>query len=108
MMACTTRSNAILRVSVACAYEGPLATGSYHSVSSDWISEGNITITADPEDPYTVFVSVLQQLRVLMKIRGLLLCISIRPLFQLLPIRQLLLQIILVMEVCHYVGYGTL
>lgn len=52
----STRSNAILRVSVACAFEGPLATGSYHSLSSDWISEGNITITSDPEDPYTVFV----------------------------------------------------
>lgn len=52
----TTRSNAVLRVSVACAFEGALATGSYHSVSIDWISEGNITITSDPADPYTVFV----------------------------------------------------
>lgn len=52
----TTRSNAILRVSVACAFDGALATGSYHSVCPEWPSEGNITITADPEDPYTLYV----------------------------------------------------
>ncbi len=56
----TTRSNAVLNISVACAYNSLLAWGSYHSVSSEWESEGNITITADPQDPYTVFVSGLQ------------------------------------------------
>lgn len=54
----TTRSNAILKISVACAYDKALATGSYHSVSpaSDWNSSGDITLTADPDDPYTIKV----------------------------------------------------
>ena len=55
----TTRSNAILSVSVACAFDNALTIGSYHSVSSDWGSEGDITITADPADPYTIFVAGL-------------------------------------------------
>jgi hypothetical protein len=58
----TTRSNSILNVSVACAFDEALTAGSYHSVSSDWGSEGNITITSDPDDPYTVYVSGLQSI----------------------------------------------
>lgn len=58
----TTRSNAVLSVPVACAYNVELAAGSYHTVSSDWNSEGNITITANPEDPYTVYVAGLEEI----------------------------------------------
>jgi hypothetical protein len=58
----TTRSNAVVSVPVACAYNAALATGSYHSVSSDWNSEGDITITSDPKDPYTVYVAGLEEI----------------------------------------------
>lgn len=53
-----TLSNAILRVPVACAYNVALATGSYHAVS-DWPSENDVTIAADPDDPYTILVTDL-------------------------------------------------
>ncbi len=58
----TTRSNAVVNVSVACAFENSLTVGSYHSVSLDWNSAGNVTITADVNDPYTVYVSGLEAL----------------------------------------------
>jgi hypothetical protein len=60
----TTRSNAVLNVSVACAFEETLAVGSYHSVSppDQWNSEGDITITGDQSDPYTVYVSGIEAL----------------------------------------------
>jgi hypothetical protein len=56
----TTRSNAVLSVPVACAYDAALSTGSYHSISADWNSEGDITISVDPHDPFTVYVAGLE------------------------------------------------
>ncbi|HKK40949.1 MAG TPA: hypothetical protein VJ963_00980 [Bacteroidales bacterium] len=53
-----TRSNEVIYVPVACAYSADMATGSYHAVS-DWPSENDVTITVDPDDPYTVYVSGL-------------------------------------------------
>ncbi len=55
----TTRSTP-LSVPVACVYSVAMATGSYHSVSADWNSEGDITITADAEDPYKLYVTGLE------------------------------------------------
>ncbi len=59
-----TRSNAVLNVRVACGFVDTKAIGSYHSLSGpdDWNSEGNITITADQDDPYTIYVSGLETL----------------------------------------------
>ena len=56
----TTRSNAIRNVSVACAFEPALAVGSYHSVSAKWQTDGNITLTASPTDPFTIYVKDLE------------------------------------------------
>jgi len=58
----TTRSNAVLSVSVACAFSNAFAIGSYHSVSVDWATSGNITLTADLNDPYTIYVVGLEEL----------------------------------------------
>lgn len=66
----TTRSSAAINVPVACAYDVNLATGSYHSVSDDWASEGDITITADPDDPYTLYVSGLEEMEGLVEDGG--------------------------------------
>jgi hypothetical protein len=66
----TTHSPAILRVVVSCAFQNSLATGSYHSVSSDWNSEGDITITADPVDPYKVYVTGLEEMEGLVEDGG--------------------------------------
>ncbi len=54
----STYSPAVLVVPVACAYNVALATGGYHAIS-DWPSENDVTIEADPDDPYTVLVSGL-------------------------------------------------
>lgn len=56
-----TRSSAVLFVAVACAYDVNLATGSYHAVS-DWPSENDVTISADPEDPYTIYIAGLAEI----------------------------------------------
>jgi hypothetical protein len=53
-----TLSPAVLRVPVACAYNVDLAIGDYHAVS-DWPSENDVTIEADPADPYTLLVTGL-------------------------------------------------
>lgn len=66
----TTRSNSALNIAVACAYDKALATGSYHSVSGDWNSEGNITLTADPDDPYTIYVSGIEAIEGLNEDKG--------------------------------------
>ncbi len=48
------------KVSVFCAYDTDLTTGSYHVVSSDWGVEGNVTLIPDESDPYVVYISGLQ------------------------------------------------
>lgn len=55
----TTRSTALINAAVVCAYDESFVTGSYHSVSPDWQSQGNITLTFDPNDPFIVYVKGL-------------------------------------------------
>jgi hypothetical protein len=56
----TTRSNAAVDEIVFCMYNVNLATGTYHSVSPDWNSEGDISIKADAADQFTVYVTGLE------------------------------------------------
>ncbi len=65
----TTRSTP-LAVPVACVYSTAMSTGSFHSVSEDWNSEGDITITADPGNPYKVYVSGLEEMEGLVEDLG--------------------------------------
>ncbi len=65
----TTRSTPLV-IPAACVYNVNMATGSYHSVSADWNSEGDITLTADPEDPYTIYVSGLEEMEGLVEDLG--------------------------------------
>jgi hypothetical protein len=64
------RSNSVLFISVACAFDKALTIGSYHSVSADWITSGNITITDDPNNPYTIYVTGLETLDGLIEDKG--------------------------------------
>ena len=61
----TTRSTPLV-IPAACMYSVSMATGSYHSFSpaypAGWETEGEITLTADDEDPYTIYVSGLEEL----------------------------------------------
>jgi len=65
----TTRSTP-LAIPVACVYNVNMATGSYHSVSGDWNSEGDITITAEPGNPYKIYVSGLEEMEGLVEDLG--------------------------------------
>lgn len=52
----SSRSLAAMKVFVTCQFDPALTTGSYHFVSDDWAAAGDVTFTADPADPYTIFV----------------------------------------------------
>lgn len=65
----TTRSTPLV-VPVACVYSTAMSTGSFHSVSADWNSEGDITLTADPDDPYKIYVSGLEEMEDLVEDLG--------------------------------------
>jgi hypothetical protein len=56
------RSSSNLIIPVACAYDVNLATGSYHCNGGDWGSDGTITLTADPGDPYKIYVVGLEEI----------------------------------------------
>ncbi|MCU0462907.1 MAG: hypothetical protein MUF36_12995 [Bacteroidales bacterium] len=65
----TTRSTPLV-IPVACVYTTAMSTGSFHSVSEDWNSEGDITITADPGDPYKLYVTGLEEMEGLVEDLG--------------------------------------
>jgi hypothetical protein len=58
----TTRSNAALAMTVFCMYDVNNATGSYHSISppSDWNTEGDISLKADQDDQFKIYVTGLE------------------------------------------------
>ena len=68
----TTRSNAALAQMVYCGYDVALATGSYHSVSpsSEWNSDGDISLKADPVDQFKIFVTGLETIEGLNEDQG--------------------------------------
>jgi hypothetical protein len=55
----STRSRAALKVFVTCEFDPILTEGSYHVVSDDWQVEGDVTFTADPNNPYLIAVTGL-------------------------------------------------
>jgi hypothetical protein len=65
----TTRSTPLV-IPVACAYNISMSTGSFHSISADWNSEGDITLTADAINPYKIYVSGLEEMEGLVEDLG--------------------------------------
>lgn len=61
---------------VACPLDPARMIGSYHSVSGDWASEGDITITADATDPNTIYVSGLETMEGLVEIAPLVMHVN--------------------------------
>ena len=57
----TSRSNVAVNAPVACEYNPALASGSYHvySAPSQWNAEGDVTLSVDPVDNTTIYVSGL-------------------------------------------------
>lgn len=58
----TYRSNAVINAAAVCAYDIDNVTGAYRAVSEDWDADGPVTITADADDEYTLYVSGLPEL----------------------------------------------
>ncbi len=59
-----------IRIAVPCAFNPAMAVGSYHAVSKDWGSDGNVTVTADPNDPYKIYVSGFETMEGLVEDKG--------------------------------------
>ena len=57
-----TRSAGSLRVRVVCSFDPAVSFGAYTAASSDWGVNGGITLTADEEDSFTIYVSGLAAL----------------------------------------------
>ena len=57
-----TRSAGSLRVRVVCSFDPAVSFGAYTAASSGWGVNGGITLTADEEDPFTIYVSGLAAL----------------------------------------------
>lgn len=55
----STRSRASLKVFVTCEFDSDLTVGSYHVISEDMGTEGDVTLTADPDNPYLIAVEGL-------------------------------------------------
>lgn len=56
----TYYSSAAFNAPVVCAYNPDFVSGSYHAISEGWASEGDVTITVDPEDDFIVYVAGLE------------------------------------------------
>lgn len=52
----SSRSLASLKVFVTCEFDPVLTEGSYHVVSTSWEVEGDVTLIADPANPYLIGV----------------------------------------------------
>ncbi len=61
-----------IRIDVPCQYDVEAVTGSYRAVSppSDWNASGSVTITADENDPYIVYVAGLAAMEGLVEDQG--------------------------------------
>lgn len=64
------QTSAVFDAAVVCAYDPLRVTGSYHAVSTSWGSEGDITITVDPTDPFIVYVAGLEAIEGLDEDKG--------------------------------------
>ncbi|MBD0824164.1 hypothetical protein [Aestuariibaculum marinum] len=58
----SSRSTAALKVFVTCEFDPALASGSYHVVSEDWEVEGDVTITADPNNPFLIGIAGIYEM----------------------------------------------
>jgi len=63
-------SSPTLKIAAVCGYNINLVTGSFHSVSASWNSEGDITITKDPTNQYIVYVAGLEAIEGLIEDKG--------------------------------------
>ena len=53
----TTRSTASFTIPVNCYFDPSMLTGNFNYNSDDWGISGSVTITADPTNPYIVYIN---------------------------------------------------
>ncbi len=58
----TRSKSGTLKAMVTCEFDPAMAVGSYHVVSGSWEVEGDVTFTADPNDPYKIYVSGIYEM----------------------------------------------
>ena len=58
----TTRSIASANIKIVCAFDTDLTQGGYDAVSEDWEVEGVVTLVADADNPYKIYVKGLNDL----------------------------------------------
>lgn len=64
------QTSAGFNAAVVCAYNSEFVSGNYHAVSASWGSEGDVTITVDPNDEFIVYVSGLETIEGLVEDKG--------------------------------------
>lgn len=102
------RSSALISAAAACAYDPALVTGSYNAFSPDWPADGNVTVTVDPDDEYTIYVEGLAALDGLDEDQGPL-KMHVDPLnFEVTAERTVLATAAFGYDNIAYEGFGTL
>jgi len=66
----STRSSAVVEIKLPCEFNHDLAFGNFYAESAGWASKGDISITADPNNPYIVYVSGLETIEGLDEDKG--------------------------------------
>ena len=52
----TTRSPAAFQVPVVCYFDPSMLVGSFDYVSEEWEEDGRVTLVADPDDPFKIYI----------------------------------------------------
>ena len=53
----TTRSTAAFSITVVCYFDPSMLVGVFDWVSDDWEEDGTVTLAADPNDPYKIYIT---------------------------------------------------
>lgn len=57
----TSRSQAAFNIDIPCEFDSSITAGSYGVVCDGWGVDSNVSITADENDPYTLYISGLAE-----------------------------------------------
>ncbi|WP_372751155.1 hypothetical protein [Labilibaculum sp.] len=57
----TSRSQAAFNIDIPCEFDSSITTGSYGIVCDGWGVDSNVSITADEDDPYIVYIAGLAE-----------------------------------------------
>ncbi|MCF8361470.1 MAG: hypothetical protein K9G70_02480 [Prolixibacteraceae bacterium] len=103
-------TKADVNITVPCAFDPSIVSGSFYSVSADWSSAGDITIFPDESDPFVVYVDGLETMEGLVEDKGPLKMV-IQPNYDVVVERQVIVSSLspwgLPYTNLAYEGFGT-